>query len=82
MGEVPYTRDLAYVLRDKLKEKPLKLTAATVVSVPDARHVTVTLDGSVNFTVPRLKSYTAPAAGDPAFLLITNDLILAIGSVK
>jgi hypothetical protein len=53
-----------------------------VLSVPDSRHVTVTLDGSATFTVPRLKSYNAPAAGDPAFLLITNDLILAIGTVK
>ena len=79
---VPYTRTLPYVLREALAEPSgVRFLVGTVVSIPNAQHLVVSVQGQ-NITVPRLRSYSTAAAGDPVFLLVSPALILAIGSVK
>ena len=78
---VPYTRTLPYVLREQFRsgDDRLQLLIGTVVSAPDARHVTLSIGGQT-FTVPRLPAY-APTPGEPAYCVSAPGLILALGAV-
>jgi hypothetical protein len=56
------------------------LIVAAVVSVPDSKHVQVTING-VNTTVPRLQHYT-PVVGDACYLFVSPSLTVALGAVR
>jgi len=78
---VPYTRTLAYVLRDQLQGRHpgLRLFIAPVAAVPDAGHVTIDQAGT-QVTIPRLRSYS-PVVGEGAFCIVDTATIVAIGSI-
>jgi hypothetical protein len=81
----PVTRSLTKVLRQQARDaRTLRLLVAGVVSVPDSAHVVVDVngDGLANVSVPRLASYTAPAAGDVVYLLCAGSLVIALGTCK
>jgi hypothetical protein len=80
---VPYTRTLPYVLREQLgvQHRPLELTVAEVVAVPDATSITVRIAGG-DVTIARLASFTGANPGDTAYVLLSPLISVAIGSVK
>ena len=79
---VPFTRSLAYVLREQLNEPDrVAFVTGKVVSVPDNAHVRVEVAGT-QFTVPRLSSWTAPGVNDSAYLLVSPLVTIAIGTVR
>lgn len=82
MSSVPFTRTLPYVLRQQLQPRDgnVRALVGKVTAIPDPGHVTVELSGAT-VTVPRLASYT-PAVGQPAYCLVTDSFVLALGTVS
>jgi hypothetical protein len=78
---VPLTRALPAVLREQLGPSGLRVLIGTVVSTPDTRHVTVAIGGT-NVTIPKLASYSAPAAGEPCYVLADPYFTIALGTCK
>lgn len=76
----PPARSVAAVLKARLDRDSARLTIGSVSSIPDARHVVVSVAGAT-VTVPRLQSYT-PLVGDAVYLLVQHDLVLALGAVR
>ena len=77
---VPLTRSLSYVLREQLAKEPLRLSVGEVVSVPDANHVRVSMQGA-EVTLPRLTSYGSPEAGEPAYIVAGALYTMVLGTV-
>lgn len=73
-------RRLEHVLRSRLAQPATQLVVSEVVSIPDARHVRVNVNG-VDVTVPRLVSYS-PIVGDACYLLVQADRTVALGAVR
>jgi hypothetical protein len=78
---VPLTRQLPYVLRERLQAGGATLLIGKVVSVPDSRHVRIEIGGA-QVTIPKLASYAAPAAGEPCYVLSDRAMTLALGTIK
>ena len=57
------------------------LLIATVAANPDSKHVTVTING-VNADAAKLTSYAAPVVGEPCYCIVTDGVLLALGSVR
>jgi Repeat of unknown function (DUF5907) len=76
---VPFTRSLPYVLREQIQQEWAELLVAQVVSVPDAKHVRVSLQGN-QVTIPRISTYM-PTVGEPCHCLAEHGMLVAIGAV-
>lgn len=81
-------RRLPNVLRQGLSDRNVvRFAVGEVLSIPDPAHVTVqiadpTEDADpVPITVPRLSTYN-PNVGEPAYLLVSSQWTLALGTVK
>ena len=86
MSEVPFTRSLPYVLRQKLGaavhgghtegiSAGVSVLIGKVVSVPGPDRVTVAIQGA-NVTIPKLSTYS-PIVNEPAFILSDPAFTLA-----
>lgn len=83
MSAVPFTRTLAYVLRDQLAGDPVRLLAGTVTATVSSKYVTVRIAGAVaTSTLPKLASYQTPVVGDAVYVLATPVISLVLGTVK
>ena len=77
-------RTLPQVLRQALTRDETdapRVLLARVVSAPDNAHVRVDVAGT-ELVVPRLASYSAPAAGEPCYLLASGVYTIALGTVR
>jgi hypothetical protein len=77
---VPATRLLQSVLREELAPSGLHLVLGKVVSVPDASHVRIELQGQ-QVTVPRISGYV-PQANESVYCLSGEGLTLALGAAS
>jgi hypothetical protein len=78
---IPASRSLPAVLREQLEPSQLRVLIGKVVSVPDTRHVRVEIQGS-QVTIPKLASYSAPAANEPCYVLADPYFTIALGTCK
>jgi hypothetical protein len=83
---VPASRTLPAVLRQSLRSgDAVELVLATggaVLAPPEGNaYVNVVLGGQT-IKVPKLWQATSPAVGGPAYLLVTRNFILYLGTVK
>jgi hypothetical protein len=68
------------VLREELADEGLRLFIAKVVSVPDASHVRIDVQGS-QVTVPRISGYV-PQVNESVYCLAGNGLTIALGAAS
>lgn len=78
---VPATRSLAAVLRRALADdaSPVEILVGKVTAVPDARHVTVEVQGTAA-VIPRIAGYF-PTVGEGCWCLAGSSVLLALGAV-
>jgi len=79
--QVPFTRTLPYVLRQRFTGGGGNLTflLATVAAIPDSKHVTIS-QGGVQTVIPRIAGYT-PTVGEPVVCLAGDTFVVAVGAV-
>lgn len=85
---VPASRSLEQVLRRALvrasgdEARLVLATGGTVLAAPEGNaYVNVVMSGQT-VKVPRLSGAVVPAVGGPAYLLVTRNFILYLGTVK
>lgn len=86
MSTTPATRSLPMVLRRMLERDPRNLTLvvgelAAAIAAPEGNAYVNVLLGGTTVRVPRLSGAPAPA-GKPAYLLVSGDFMLYIGTVS
>jgi hypothetical protein len=73
-------RSLSKLLRNRLTQPQMRMLAAEVVAIPDARHVTVEIEG-VQVTVAHMQSYV-PVLGDCAYLIAQGSTVVAVDAIR